>query len=712
MSNFTLQDIAGSALGVAVFALALYVPGYLLGHATDLFGFRRRGVRERICWAICYSFAVTPIAAYLVSKFAGLTVSCWILVGIAPLWALIAWRGRRDFTWSHRETVSACIAALWVSFVILSLVDIHLGHRLYFSVVEDDQSYRVAFTNAVLRTGVPPANPLYFAGHLQPMRYYYFWYVVVAMVSRIGHVTARQAFIASSVWAGFGLASICALYSRHFLPTREGTRSKSWIAIALLAVTGADLLPALGERVAKIPLHADMEWWSNDQITSWADSLLWVPHHVASLLCCLVAFLLLWICHTAIRQWNRVVVFLLVALSLASAFGLSIYVAFGFALLLVAWVVRLLAGRPRNSSLALLIVAAGTGGIVVLAPFLREMIGETSGSRNTASIGPLHVFAPGVRGMIDSSVLTGLPAFASWHAIHPILTEQLARLVLLPPGLALELGFYGAVLYLYIRHYRRYPADGPHRTALFLAVGGLILALFVRSAVIGSNDFGYRVALLPQFFLLLLGADLLASWRFGTGDPIIISTPTRQRLVYGLLALGLAGTAYQVALLRVYIPLETMRSGTMFPDLPALVFQGREAFAELDRVSAQSAVVEFNPVDPQPGGAGDVISPFTFYTRSLLMNANRQILNADPGCSTEFGGDPLSCDAIMKSTAQLYALPARSAHWAREYCARFGVEYLAVSRIDPAWSDASGWVAGLPVVASEPDFRIVRCAER
>ena len=183
------------------------------------------------------------------------------------------------------------------------------------------------------------------------MRYYYFWYVVCAMVARIGHVTARQAFIASSAWSGFGMAAVLALYVRHFLGAVEGVRRQTWIAIALLAVTGADLVPAVGSIFGQTALNGDMEWWSNDQISSWADSLLWVPHHVASLLCCLVAFLLLWMGRTSAGKWQRMSAIAVAAVTVASGFGLSIFVGFGFALLMLAWVARLIVIRPRNLTL-------------------------------------------------------------------------------------------------------------------------------------------------------------------------------------------------------------------------------------------------------------------------------------------------------------------------------------------------------------------------
>jgi hypothetical protein len=710
MSNFTLQDIVGSALAVVVFTLALYVPGYVLGYAANLFGFRQKSFRERSHWAIAYSFAVTPLAGYLVAKVAGLNAACGLLLGLALVFAVLVWRDRRGLAWSTRGTVTACAGVAWAVLVVFSLVDIQVGHQLYFSVVEDDQAFRVAFTNAVLRTGVPPTNPLYFPGQPQPMRYYYLWYVVCAITARIGHVTARQAFIASSVWAGFGMAAVLGLYVRHFLGAVEGVRRQTMIAIALLAVTGADLVPAIGSIFGQTALNGDMEWWSNDQISSWADSLLWVPHHVSSLLCCLVAFLLFWMTQSAVGRRHRIGAVAMAATAFASAFGLSIYVAFGFALLMAAWIVRLAVIRPRNFALALDIAAGGVSGALLLSPFLAEMIATPSRMDSSAHAAPGHIFAFSIRRFIDPALLTGLPLFAPWNSAHPVLLDQAARVLLLLPGLALELGFYGAVLWFYGGHRKSYPANGPQRTALFLAGCGLLLAVFVRSAVIGNNDFGYRAALLPQFFLIILAADLLGSWWIEGRNAVVLKTAARKGLVYGLIALGIAGTVYQVVLLRIFIPLEASRSQTGFADISAQVFEARTAFSELDRMASESAAVGVDPYDSHPGTRGDVVTPFSFYSWSLLMNANRQIISATPRCAAEFGGDPRFCAAIEGLTRRLYTLPAPGEQWAEAYCRQFGADYLAVGEVDPVWNDPSGWAATLPTVVSEPGFRIVRCA--
>jgi hypothetical protein len=148
-----------------------------------------------------------------------------------------------------------------------------------------------------------------------------------------------------------------------------------------------------------------------------------------------------------------------------------------------------------------------------------------------------------------------------------------------------------------------------------------------------------------------------------------------------------------------------------FSQLPEDEFQLREAFAALDRVAPKDAVVNFRPNDPRPEG-GEVMSPAEFFQRMLVMDTGRQILNAERECATKFGGDPEECPAIQTATAQLYASPSPSAEWARDYCSRFGTQYLAISHRDPDWNSDTGWPVTLPVIAQEPGFRILQCGEK
>ncbi len=732
--NFMLQDALGSLAAVLAFAVVLFAPGYLIAYATDLFGFRRMLFPDRSLWALACSFSVAPIAAYLLGRGAGLSGVCWFFLAsaIGVLVLFLRRNGRAAWPGPDRRTTALLVCG-WTAFALLMLTDVQVGQKLYFSVVMADGSYRVAFTDAVLRTGIPPANPLYFAGTPAAMRYYYFWYILCAAVAKLAHVSARQAFFASSVWAGFGLLATVRLYATHFF--RWGRRQR-WIALGLLLVSGADLVPALGQAILQPSLNGDTEWWSVDPIDAWPDSLLWVPHHAASVLCCLLAFLFLWRAADSEQgefplgpergrdaRWPV----LLAAAALASAFGLSVYVAFGFALLMLAWLVRLLVLRhPERWVWWRRAAVAGLLGAAMLAPYLHELaVGSAlvsggtgrGGAGQTATGPPTHLFELSVRRMIDSGLLTGLPVFAAWNRTHPVLLDQAIRLGLLLPGLAMELGLYGAVLVLVLWKGRRKRQESPqlalspaHSAALFFTVSGLLLTMFLSSSVITNNDFGYRAVLLPQFFLLLLTAEVLGAFHRPAEAAALHLTAGWRRLLGVLLALGIAGSLYWAFLLRAWLPIEAHHPQSGFSSSPEDEFQIREAFDVLNRVAPPEAVVAFRPIDPTPDRHQQVMMPNEFYQRTLVMDTGRQILNAEGKCAVHFGGDPKPCPAIQKATAQLYATPAPSALSAREYCQRFGVQYLVISAWDPDWGTAAGWPVTLPEIAQEPRLRILGCS--
>jgi len=713
--NFMLQDLFGTLVAVLAFAVVLYAPGYLVAYATDLFSFRQMEFADRSLWAIACSFSVVPIVSYLVGRGAGLAGINWLLGASAVAVLLLWWKSSKS-VWSRRDKrVTALLVCGWIAFVLLMLIDVQVGNKLYFSVVMADQSYRIAFTDAVVRSGIPPMNPLYLAGSPAPMRYYYFWYVLCAAVVKLAHVSSRQSFIASSIWAGFGLFVTVKLYTSHFF---RWERKQRWIALGLLFMTGADLIPSLGNAILQPSWNGDIEWWSVDPISAWPDSLLWVPHHVASVLCCLLGFLFLWRTlqspnQELVRRSSRRWAIVLAAFAFASAFGLSIYVAFGFALLMIAWLVRLAVLRhPERHALWQRVAVIALLSAVLLAPFVCEMACLPHAVVTSGNSAPApHMFSLSVRRMIDSGLLTGLPIFASWNQSHPVLLDQAIRLILLLPGLAMELGLYGAVLVLLLLAKRRQPmqTDEARDTSLFFTLCGLVMTLFISSSVMSNNDFGYRAVMLPQFFLLLLAADVLGSWRTGGSAYAIAQTPGRRRWIYSLLILGVAGSIYGAFMLRAWLPVETARVQNGFSELPSDAFELRETFAALDRVAPKSAVISFRLIDQTLDRKGEVMTPNEFYQRMLVMDSGRQILNAERDCAFHFGGDPSQCATIQDATAQLYASPSPGAEWARDYCSRFGVQYLLLSHRDPDWSSESGWPVTLPSIAQQPGFRILQC---
>jgi hypothetical protein len=726
----TRGDMLGCLRGVAAFAAVLFAPGYCLAWAFDLLGFRRRAVGEQLASATALSFAVVTISAVELGKYVSLSAVCWLAGLCAIGFVAIVLRDflqRRPGSISGRNWLGVGIAAAWILFVVVELVDFGIGDRLYLSVTVLDNSLRTAFVDAVMRTGVPPANPLFWPGHAAPMPYYYFWYVLTAVAARLGGTTARQAMIASVAWSGFGLAAVLSLYSRHFVgagdsglsggnPFRSSDRRfpRYVLALALLAVTGLDILPAMVKAVIRLPTDGDMEWWSPESVSSWLDSLLWVPHHVAGLVCCLFGFLLVWI-SKGLSAPQRCMCSVVAGVSFASAFGLSTWVPLALAMVLFAWMVWVLVLETESRERVPVLLGAGMIAALALSPYLHEL--RASRSAHTTAVStwaslseaPVadgsiasdasHLLRFGCRRMIDIGGLSGLSDFTRSHPEIGSMVRFGLRLLLLVPGYFVELGFFGLVLVVALRAMRRSKLDEFTRTSLFLVGATLVITTFLRSTVIDNNDFGYRSVLIAQFFLLLLAVR----WCEGAFGQ---SQRSMRIMMHAMAWIGLAGTVYQAVELRLYLPVEEKLGRADQSGLAERAMAFRRGFEKMDGPIPKDAVLQFNTAQA---------SEYIRYAQ--IMHAGRQMESAMPGCGTAFGGDPSVCRDVDETVVRLFSrdvlsratLPATDARLA---CSKLGVSYLVATRWDDVWQDSKGWVWRLPVAVDTGNFRVVRCAEQ
>jgi hypothetical protein len=741
LSALTWGDVLGCLRTVVVFAAVLLAPGYCLAWACNLLGFRARATVERLAWAVTLSFAAMTIVAVVVAKVVSLTAVCWLAAicatGCALLLSSGAWPLRHSLA-SKWRLIGGCIAAAWVLFVIFELVDVGVGSRLYLSVTVFDHALRTAFVDAVMRTGVPPANPLFWPGHAAPMRYYYFWYVLTAVAARMAGATARQAMIASVAWAGIGLAAVLELYCRNFLGSGErqssGTQHHTAsshprrfsIALGLLAVTGLDILPVVVKALLHMPADGDMEWWSAAQVSSWLDSLIWVPHHVAGLVCCLLGFLLIWM-SKGLGGGQRALCGIMAGLSFASAFGLSTWVAVAFAMVMMAWILWALVWERDSRTRVTVLLLAGLVGVVALLPYLAELRGESSGTASRIATGAAsldghasmandgtHLLSFGVRHVIPAESMQGIGWVARLAESHPAPEDAVVGLLLLLPGYFVELGFYGLVLVAALLAMRRCRLDEAARTAVVLAVAGLLVSTFLRSTIVENNDFGMRSILIAQFFLLMLA---VVWWEEGLG--------ATHRLLRGAMLtmawIGLAGTLYQAVLLRVYLPVEEALGRPEVSGLAERAMALRLGFDAMDARIPKDAVVQYNT--EQPG---------EFFYLTEVMQVGRQVASAQAGCGVVFGGDAAACKGVEQGVTRLFelhAVPAEmnlllstpvaarstpssalSANEARDQCASLGVNYLIATRWDAVWANPPGWVWTLPAVVDTGDVRAVDCA--
>jgi hypothetical protein len=715
--NLTAKQIIETVLAIPAFLPVGVSTGYVAAFATNLCNFRQRSLVERIFWSIPLSLAVSTISAVLIGKFTSLGTF------VAILWATIVFcaallvreklQCRRlaekwNIGWKPFGGAALTFASLWIVVVILLLVDWQRDHQLNMSLVIFDHGMRVAWTQSVLRTGIPPTNPLYMYLRPAPMRYYYFWYVICAAVAKMAHLPARAVFNASCVWSGFSLASLIGLYLKHFLSTGSRLRRQFLSAIALLTVTGLGACVNLWNFLhAHIPLPGYLEVWRAGQIASWLDSLLWDPHHVASLVCCMFGFLLAWnVEQCTLRE--KVYRTLFIAAAFASAFGLSIYVAFAFFLVMLAWSVWQIAYEHKPGPM-LSLTSGGIGSLILLIPYLREL---THGSSNVQG-GGASVFSFAIREMIPPDDLLSSGLFQNVASNHPFLARNLANAALLVPGYAAELGFFFVIFLIYlIPPLRgRTALSATRRSLIVISVATLVCVTFIRSSVLESNDFGWRGALLLQFALLLLASEVVTSWGLadrkqaaaGSLDGLPKVTPQFVRAAASLaLILGVFTTAYQALMIRFMIPVYEMRLRAKHDprggQLAHKAYISAVGYDKLNTVIAPDSVVQYNPWSPDP-----------FWTSMDWADSAHQSAIAfdSAACGAELGGDPSGCGPMASAIHSLYN--GVSAEQAHAICAKYGIQYLVARIYDPVWNDKNSWVWSLKPVAIAESFRALTC---
>ncbi len=674
--NYTISDLIGAFCAVFLFVPFLLVPGYVAGWAFDCFGFRGLSVPWRLLVSIPLSVALCPIVIFLLgSTFSWAAVWAFYALILAMCIALFAgaWGHERLSNWvvSLRSTprVSWVIAATWLVIVLFSLVDLQIGPRLYYSVVAYDYSVRAAITDAITRTGARPANPFYFLTGPVPLRYHYFWFLACSLVDRLGGqvVDARQAMIGSAVWSGWALIAMVPLYFRFLFGwTGAALRRRSLLAIGMFAVTGLDLLPTIYLALKGI-VWAHMEWWNEHEVTSWWGTGLWVPHHTSALVIGLIAFLLIW--HAASRSTiaERLTGSALAALALATLVGTSIDVAFVFAVFLSIWtVVTWIKGERRQTAV---LIVAGLLTTILSLPYLKGLAG------------------PGFGGPFIRPAIRHFSPVDDWaHAAH--LSEMkivLLRVLFLPLNYFLEFGFFLIVAVAYLRLLRkRRSLPLPTLAVLLLAGTSTFLCTFFRSGVITNNDLGFRGFLPTQFVLLLWAAELFAERgeQAQSRQASFHSWWLRSAIWMPVICLGLAGTAYEIGILRfdgVLADLGVVPLGLSTDrHLGRRTYALRTSYDELRHRLPADAIIEDNPE--------------TVYDFAYGLYADRQMAAYGLHCGAEFGGDPKICADLFPALTSIFAGPPDlNGKQIEAICKRAHIDAIVLEDLDKAWQNPRSW---------------------
>ena len=239
-----------------------------------------------------------------------------------------------------------------------------------------------------------------------------------------------------------------------------------------------------------------------------------------------------------------------------------------------------------------------------------------------------------------------------------------------------------------------------------MALSALFVMMFLRSTFIQGNDLGVRGALLLQFVLLLwtatfLSGDAPSTERVGMKQSGRLFRVT----LVGLIAVGAAGSLYQLWTLRTFAYFNEKYSWQSslqgFGQIPTgrQSFQIRDAYAALDRVTDQKSIVQSNPE-----------SNLRLY---LLQYSRYQAVDAFyPDCAIAFGGSLSDCHKVEPSVKNLFDPdPGYSPSMidVEGVCQRLGIKVLAVTSIDPIWSNVGSWMWRSKPFVSNDFVRMYHC---
>lgn len=622
--TFLLADLAAFALATLAAIVLLVLPGFGLLRLVTRFGLP--GVEaDRGWWGLVLGIAVLPAIDALLVRFGGIPVTI-------ALHLLLALAGTKDALGAVRATPiwAWAVAALWWGIVAYGLADFGDASGVNQPLTVLDTVKHAAVIASISAHGLPLVDP--FFARDTAAGYYHYFYIGPALIDWItGASDARPAFMTGSWSAGLALFAMLMIVARRCGLIDAVIPRFAIIVAILLCISGLDILPALAIGLRYGIVLGQLDWWA-DEVRWGIGSLLWVPHHVSALVAGLGACLM--VSDAATKRAAPAAI--LAGTMLASAFGMSIWVALALApALTIWWAVQIASKRQVVAALPLAAVAAA---LLALPQFIDLLHGRA---------------ATGVPLMLHPR-----PFGNGWD------TGTWQNIALLPLSLALEFGLfaYGA--------WRWHRSAPPTRNDLgpllpILALSGLLCACFVRSTVI-NNDFAWRAMLLAQMPALLWTAAWLTRGCLGGRDKLVV-------LLLG--SLGLITTLADATGLRA-VREPALRTTLAFTNRhPAMDAELRLAYHWANRNLPDDAVIQHNPaIDARA-------IDFGLYGRHRTGVAD--------GVAELFGADPTRVDQRVAIIAPAFTRPEPPAA-TRQRLAAIGADTILLTSRDPLWQRAGG----------------------
>ena len=667
--TFILHDCVGVLVATPTLALILVLPGFLFAEILAFPGFRdtARGL-ERLATALLVGAASTPVLLDLAGH-AGPTAMAALALFLSAAGAVVAFRrGRFAGLFDNRGPLFFAVCLVWFLVATALLVDWPDGEGLRRSMQSADHVKHAAATWAIAQSGAPPYNPTFFDPAVKSA-YYYFFYNLTATAMLIAApfgVVARQAAWAGVILSGPILfATAWLVYTRSSLDRLFTEKSERrlfpWL-LTLLATTGLDMIPVA--LVGGLMFHTwitDYEWWDT-QVTSWLNSVIWVPHHVTGLAAAWVGFLSLSGAERGARSPA------LAGLAFASCAGLSIYLGFGAALTAAGFLIWL-ALEKRWSDIARW-CAAGAIAALVAAPWLMSLIA----GRLTGGDPPV------------AFEIRAVPIFDIFVAAEP--WRSLGRLLTLPIAYAIEFGVY---LLGSIAFWRRAGARGlDGDVAKLLVVGcavSFLVGTFLRSTVL-LNDLGWRIMLFAQMASLVW---TLAAVRGGLFDNANANEPSpwMAGLVVCVL-MGFAADGYGAVQMRLYAE-ETPAEAAMAPD-------ERAAWEWMSARLPANAVVEENPDRDRAFGYG-----LYGHFRESVSDYYNGVL---------FGSSKTEVERRIRAVKPIFTDIDLTAGEAMAAASKADIGYVVIRSLDPVFINRNAWPWSVNPVFANDNMLVVAVERR
>ncbi|MBC7875878.1 MAG: hypothetical protein H7Y59_01795 [Anaerolineales bacterium] len=676
-------------------------PGYVTGYTLNLFNFRKRTPIVQIIMAMPISASIAPAILFLVYRFASFSVVFSILVLLAVLSIYVFVRFyRQSMHDKNYQRLAIIFAVLWVILSIITLADLQIGNRLYFSSNSYDLTTRVSVTDAITRTGVPPVNPSYYPGQTILLNsLYYYWYILASIVDQMGGnlVSAYHAMIASISWAGLLLFATLATYLR----VRDDQESqsawkKSFIGIQLFVIGGLDFIMVLiimssfHFRLGQLPFQGQLEGW-NMPIMSWMNALAWVPHHLVAALACILSLLI------AVQNMDKKFTYriphaIIIGLAFASAFGLSVWVMFVFAIFWIIWGMVLIFKEKKYQQI-LFMILGGVFGLIFVFPFLLGILRDGGASSSPNGGLPLAFY---IRPFMITSLLTGFSHFAL----------SILDFAFLPLNYLFELGFFFLMAIIWLQEI--YQGEGRsisiYKAELILVVVTIVVLSFLYSNIIVINDLGIRGWLPLQFILVVWSADVLfqfgsvKKWLSPRMFDRVKGTKTLRLVLSATMIIGILTMSLEFLSLRAWSILVDMNvvgfPNNLSPDtrLGNRTYSARLAYNYLRDHFSHDVITQNNPLD--------------FLDRPSGLYGNHQMIISN---RTSYGVSPEIYDDLVDNIGVVFTKEASDWGTIDSVCMKYSIDILILKDTDPLWDSLETLKVQRPPIYENEYYALYTC---